>query len=397
MFLDHITAEILAMLGEAYLVPDNDCLYIVSTGSEWLLCIPAYASQFPAELVGIIETYTNERDGLYLTWDVLCAEVSLEHRQYLPAKSKSVKTLHGQRHPQGVRASSVREHLTAIGSVFGDRHSDLNDLFHQGFARAEYPKRAGPGASHFAQERPPEQYVFQYQGRVLALDGGMFSGFYKMGCRMWAPSARRDPKKIGHPLILVELDSPGSAVFGMMVPGGRSGIVTARDGRALYHDAAAISWATLDDATALIETDLTTYDPTKIPADRLEETFLERLAAHDVKTRLYSQPDINAETLLAVSILRWHGIEEVHIEALVEARRMPCYEAGYGTAVEEAQRMLSRVEATNLSSWEVSHARDRARNLRKAILTLAQVGITAEPGPLLALEQALNTRYREAG
>lgn len=384
------------MLGEAFLIPDHDCLYIINADSNWILCVPAYMSQFPPELVGIIQAYTQEDLGLYLPWDILCAEVSLEHQQYLPAKSKSVRPLMGQRHPQGVRASSVREHLTEIGAAFSDRHTNLNALFHQGYARAEYPKRAAQ--VHFAQERPPEKYVFEYGGRVLALDGSMFSGLYRLGCQLWAPSARRNAKKLGHPLVLVEFDSPGSAVFGMMTPGGTSGVTRAPDGRAIYHDATTISWATLEDATALIDSDTSTFDPTKVRAERLQESFEVRLASYEEKTRSYGTSDIDPHTLVAISILRWHGVPDEQIDALVEARRMAGYEVGYRTATNNARGMLQRLQGGEpLSNWEVGQARDYARTLRAVLAALAQVGVSAEVGPLPDLEHELNVRHREAG
>lgn len=388
MFLDRVTADVIQALGNAYLIPDGDCLYIVSHDSDWLICVTAFTLAFPDELLFLIDNYTDENERKYLQWDLLCAEVYPDSRQYLPGKSKTVKTLAAERHPRGLNAAAVRAHISERGWALSDRGLDLVSLFNQGYARSIYPEAAKPG--QFARDAKAQQYNFQYAGRVVAVDGAYFRAFYDMGFSVWAPTGRRaQVDKISHPVIAAAVEDGSCYVFGFMPPMERSGITTSPDGRRTYADASIVSWTTPEEATALIADDTAIYSPARHTYASLRLSPEERLDR--IGDKPYYGDDVRRETLFAIGVLRWHGVDETSIMALLEAQRMPSYQEGYNevmAAVDEALRTLSG----NHAQWQRHNAEEVVKKARRALESLASLGVSAELGRLPELEALLRER-----
>lgn len=369
-------------MGKAYLIPDEDCLYIVSEQSHWTLCVTNYVASFPLELVNIIINYTQAKEARYLQWDILCSEVDLEHRQYLPAQAKTVKTLTAERHPRGLTGETVRNYISAIGWVLGDRALDLTGAFNAGVAHPIYPGNAekhGQFARGLAQA---SRYVFQLENRVVALNGDYFRGFYGMGLEMTAPSVRRG-KEVGHPIIAAQAEDMVSYVFGFLPPDGESGIQVSSDGRTLYADAALVSWAEIADAEALIAAEVGVFNPVTHDQATLQMPFSERLDLQE--TRPSYNRDLSTQLTLAVSILRWKGVSEEDICAAVEERRVPCYEAAWAHLNTEVTHAVSELSAKPDVDWNLRSAKVIYARARRVMETLRQLGVDAEIRDLRAL------------
>jgi len=394
MFIDHISADIIRVLGNAYLVPDGDCLYIVSADSNWLICVTGFCHNFPSEIVNLVEQYTNASDvsGKYLTWDILCAEVDLQRRQYLPAKSKTVKALMAERHPRGLNAKSVRDHIESRGALLSDREADLVDLFNSGQAHSVYPE-ATKGAQFARDQAMASKYIFQHNGKVVAVDGDYFRAFYDMGFGLWVPS-QRYTEKLGMPTLTAVLEGGDTYALGFLPPLDRSGITTAADGRMLYADASLVSWATPEEAQEIIAGDTEIFNPLThsdlVLADGTEDRV------DDIGARATYTSSISASTQVAIGVLRWHGVAEHDIIALLDAQRFPSYEKAYHKIM-GAVGGSWKLGQVNLSDWEMRQMKDMASKARRVLAHLDQAGIPAEVGDLPALEEALRTHNREAG
>lgn len=385
MILDRISADTIHALGVAYLVPDGDCLYIVSHESDWLICITAYALAFPAELVDLISNYTDSAERKYLQWDILCAEVYPDRRQYLPGKAKNVKTLAPERHPRGICAQTVRDHISTLGWALSDSGLDLTDLFNHGYARPVYPDRAARQGQFARDQAQAQQYIFQYQGRVVTVDGDYFRAFYDMGFHVRTTSCRKHADKISHPVIVATIDAETYA-FGFMPPVDRSGIAAAPDNRPIYADAGLVSWSTVDEALALIDADTSLFNPA------IHDLATLQLCTEDRIEQAVQRPSYNTvvtqETLFAIGVLRWNGVDEASIMNALEARRMPSYQAGYDAVMDGIEQAFPLLEGDR-APWQRNQATEYARKARRAIEVLTALGVGAEPGRLHALEAGL--------
>lgn len=382
MFLERISADTIRALGKAYLIPDGDCLYIVSDQSHWTLCVTNYVASFPLDLVDIIVSYTQADDSKYLQWDILCSEVDLEHRQYLPAQAKTVKTLTAERHPRGLTGGIVRDYISAIGWVLGDRALDLTGAFKAGVAHPIYPGNAekhGQFARGLAQA---SKYIFQMEGRVVAVNGDYFRSFYDMGLEMTAPSVRRG-KDLGHPLIAAQAEDMVSYVFGFLPPDGDSGITVSADGRALYADATILSWAGVSDAQGMIDKEFGVFSPSTHDLTVLQMSLEERLELHE--TRPAYNRELSNDLLMAIGILRWKGVAEENILAAIGERRMPCYEQGWNAVSADVTKALQEMSARPDAEWHIRSAKATYDRAAKTINTLRQLGVDAELGDLRAL------------
>lgn len=316
-----ISLDHMSQLGDGVLIPDGDTLYMY--GGSWLLVVTGCEHHIPIEILRLV---ANAPGGALTDWGVLNAKKIVEkEKKFIPGRgngSREVYVRDSKYHsvsPEGIRGLIESNADCLWGSCY-----KLDQLFGAGQARTKYVREDAGDRRKFSIEPTAEEYVFELDGRLLAVSPNIIRPFYEMEFDVNCPTVSSGyPKVLG---MYSRVHTPD--VFGYFAP--RLMLRDDSDDKKLYVDAASCSW----------------YSPEE-GRDKLTKfgNYLPGVLDQAIRTIRLTE-----DLKYGISILRWYGASDEEIETLYQEGRP----AGIAKQADELlDEIRAECAAGNVSAWKM--------------------------------------------
>ena len=330
-----LTHQIQKSLGSASLVLDGGALY--ATNGKWIIAFLQPAEVADEELLNWLVKGAIEQSP-HAKWELLTAKnIDYSSEKFIRPRARKYEDMRDT----DSLWSRARWEAKDLGDLLDrwciDDSWNVTEAYQNGAGHLTYLKPKREGKANTAPV--PDVITFNFDGRVLAVDGGWFTSLDEMGAEIFCPK-NADPCKgnVGPPILWVR----GESYIGAIAPRAESGILKDPQGRDLYGDAAVISW----------RTDAQDYEDLVGP-----KSYALRKDGYHLQDILSNM--VASSVRRAVGSLRWKGLDDKEIEDIYESQRGPAYESLYVDRIKLVEQIYREVlEArSNANDW-------RWRNLR---------------------------------
>lgn len=338
----NITPQMQLALGSAVMLIEDDVLYITNA-KGWMLVIPSPSAHIPHQVLNLVRDFDTRNRRVLVDWRILNAkDVDFPRGTFLPHRARKhadigLSTSHAF---AGLVSSNLQEvaEKTMMPSITGDL-VDLTAMFAAGEARAVYAttaKKQKESNRAFAKEPMAETYKFQFDDKLIAVQGAQLRAFIELGFSLVCPKASYGQNTIPPMGLLL---NGGYEVFGYCMPMSTAGVFEDKLGRKLISDASAASWLSENDAVTM----LTLHEHYSFARDG----SLMHLA--DVLEETYRRDSLR----LAVTSLMWKEWTVEDIDTVYESMRGAAYRTRAGRIQEETATIVKELTDGEIKTWRV--------------------------------------------